>query len=95
MPFFNFFYDWRRGRDAKWVKNILFTSSTHLKLVYVYNISDRFGLSLAPGVYVMNSSRKQDLDYYKASPINPLYTRETNNKQITVGIGISIGLIMN
>lgn len=73
-------------------KNARFTPATHLKFGFVYNISEKTGLSLTPSVYVMNSDRAQDSEYYKVSPINALYTHEKNNKRTTIGVGVSLGL---
>jgi len=73
-------------------KNAQHPFSTHLKFGFVYNINEKFGLSLAPSIYVMNASRKSDMEYYKTSPIGAFYKNEKNNKQTTIGAGISLGL---
>ena len=73
-------------------KNIQSTFSTHLKFGFVYNISEQLGLSLAPSVYVMNSSRKSNKEHYKVSPVDAFYTHENNNYRMTMGFGVSLGL---
>ena len=73
-------------------KNVQSTFTTHLKLGFVYNISEKLGLSLAPSVYVMNSSRKSDKEHYKVSPLGAFYTHEKNTTRTTMGIGVSLGL---
>ena len=75
-------------------KNIQSTFSTHLKLGFVYSISEKFGLSLAPSVYVMNAEKRNspDSEFYKISPFGALYTNDKGNKQTTIGVGISLGL---
>jgi len=74
-------------------KNIQPTFSTRLKFGFVYNISENLGLSLAPSVFVMNSNRNSNTDFYQVSPINPFFThKNNNNRQTTLGVGISLGL---
>jgi len=73
-------------------KNIQNTFAAHLKFGFVYNISEKIGLSLAPNVYVMNSRRKHDTEHYKLSPVGSFYTNEKNNRRTTMGIGVSLGL---
>jgi len=73
-------------------KNVQSTFTTHLKFGFVYNINEKIGLSFAPSVYVMNSNRETGAEHYKVSPFDALYTHEKNNRQTTMGAGISIGL---
>ncbi len=75
-------------------KNIQYTSATHLKLGFVYNINRKLGLSLAPSVYVMNADKgsKPGSDYYKTSPIGALYTNKSDNSLLTIGVGVTLGL---
>jgi len=73
-------------------RNTRFTFSTHLKFGFVYSISKNLGLSLAPSVFVMNSNRSSNTDFYRVSPINPFLTHENNNnRQTTLGVGVSLG----
>ena len=73
-------------------KNLQSTFATHLKFGFVYNISEKFGLSFTPSVYVMNSNRKSDKEHYKVSPFEAFYTSEKGNKRTTMGVGVSLGL---
>jgi hypothetical protein len=78
-------------------KNIQSAFATRLKLGFVYRINEKFGLSLAPTVYVMNAEKRSDPDaeYYRISPFGALYTHKSGNRQTTIGAGISIGLSIN
>jgi hypothetical protein len=76
-------------------KNIQNTFATHLKLGFAYNINEKYGLSLAPSVYVMNAKKRNDSDFYNISPIGAFYTNENGNKRTTIGAGIGIGLRIN
>ena len=73
-------------------KSVQFTSATHLRFGFVCNISEKIGLSFTPSVYVMNMSLRQDMEYYKVSPIKAFYTNEKSNKLTTMGVGFSLGL---
>ena len=73
-------------------KNVQSTFATHLKFGFVYNISEKLGLSLVPSVYVMNSNQKSNAKYYNVSPIGALYTHENNNARTMIGVGASLGL---
>jgi hypothetical protein len=75
-------------------KKIQNTFATRLKLGFIFNINEKFGLSLAPSVYVLNAEKRSnpDSEFYKISPIGALYTNNKNNKQTTIGVGISLGL---
>lgn len=77
-------------------KNVQYTSATHLKLGFVYNFNDKLGLSLAPSVYVMNADKSSvpGSEYYKVSPFGALYTHEKDNSRITIGLGVSLGLVL-
>jgi len=76
-------------------KNVQSTFSTHLKFGFVYRITEKYALSLAPSVYVMNAKKDSnpDSEFYKVSPFDALYTNDRNNRQITIGVGISLGLV--
>ena len=73
-------------------KNVQSTFATHLKFGFVYSISEKFGFSLSPSIYVMNSDRKSGAEHYKTSPFDAFYTHEKSNRQTTMGAGISLGL---
>jgi len=75
-------------------KHIQNTSATQLKLGFVYCLNEKFGLSLAPGIYVLNAEKRSNYDskFYRISPLGALYTHKSGNLQTTVGVGISIGL---
>ncbi|MCL2028706.1 MAG: energy transducer TonB, partial [Bacteroidales bacterium] len=75
-------------------KNIQHTSDTRLKLGFEYRINNKFSLSLAPSVYMMNARKgsNPESEYYRISPIEALYTQERGNRQTVVGVGISVGL---
>lgn len=77
-------------------KDVQYTSATHLKLGFVYNLGEKLGLSLAPSVYVMNADKdsKPGSEYYKTSPIGAFYTHESDNSRLSIGWGISLGLIL-
>jgi ABC-type uncharacterized transport system auxiliary subunit len=72
-------------------KHIQSTTAIRLKFGFVYRISDKLGLSLAPGIYVMNAQRGNS-GYYRVSPVDALYTHESGNRRITAGVGVSAGL---
>jgi len=67
-------------------KNLQSTFSTHLKFGFVYNISEKFSLSLAPSAYVMNSNRKSDTKHYKVSPFDAFYTHEKGRQWVLVSV---------
>ena len=75
-------------------KNIQNTSTTRLKCGFVYRLNQKYGLSLAPSVYIMTAKKDSNpnSELYKVSPIGALYTNETDNRQTTIGVGISLGL---
>lgn len=74
-------------------KDIQLTSAGHLKLGLVYNVSPSIGISLAPSVYVRNSDKTNNSDYYKVSPISSFYTHGfSNNSKLEVGLGLSLGV---
>ena len=73
-------------------KNVQSTFATHLKFGFVYNVSEKFGLSLVPSVYVMNSNRKSGAEHYTVSPFDAFYTHEKNDNRTTIGVGVSLGL---
>ena len=77
-------------------KNIQNTGASRLKLGFVYNINEKFGLSLAPSVYVLNGekSNKLNSEFYKISPFGTFYTHKRDNSRTTIGVGISVGLSM-
>ena len=77
-------------------KNIQATYATRLKLGFVYRLNEKFGLSLAPSVYVLNADKdnNSDSEFYKISSFGSLYTHNSNNRQTTIGVGISVGLSM-
>ena len=72
-------------------KNIQNTFDTRLKLGFVYRINENLGLSFAPSIYVMNA-KKADSEYYRATPLGALHTKERDNRQTTIGFGINLGL---
>ena len=75
-------------------KNIQNISVSRLKLGFVYNISEKFGMSLAPSVYFcnMDKNKKSDSQFKKFSPFSALSTHKNGNEQTTIGLGISLGL---
>ena len=85
---YNYF---RFPRDFKGMQP---TFSTHLKFGFVYQVSENFGLSLAPSVFVLNSQMKESAlgRHYIVSSINPFYTYEKNNWQTAIGVGVSLGV---
>jgi hypothetical protein len=77
-------------------KNIQYTNTTRLKLGFVYRFNERFGLSLAPSVYVLNADKgnNSDSEFYKISSFGSFYTHKNKNSQTKIGAGISVGLSM-
>jgi len=77
-------------------KKIQDTYATCLKLGFVYRINEKFGLSLAPGINVLNADKHKnsDSDFYKTSFFGSLYTNNSDNRQTKIGVGISVGLSM-
>jgi hypothetical protein len=75
-------------------KDIQNTFATRLKFGLVYRLNEKYSLSLAPSVYVMTAQKDNNpnSEFYKISPLGALYTNESDNKQTTIGVGISIGL---
>jgi hypothetical protein len=81
------------------------TQATHLKFGFIYKLNDRFGISVAPSIYYVNTKFREDKDYYKISPIAPLYefkTKEYSGDDYHIpemlhsfGAGISVGLFFN
>lgn len=75
-------------------KNVRNTWSTHLKLGFIYKLNDRLGIVVAPSIYQFNTDMDENLDYYKISPIEPLYKHEKGSSLNSIGVGISVGLIL-
>jgi hypothetical protein len=73
-------------------KNVQSTFSTHLKFGFVYNVSEKIGLSLTPSVYVTKSNLESGSEHYKVSPFDAFYTHEKDNNRTTIGVGVSLGL---
>jgi len=72
--------------------SIYYPFATHGTRSVVYNISEKFGFSFTPSIYVMNSNRKSDKEHCKVSPFEAFYTREKGNNRTTMGVGVSLGL---
>ena len=77
-------------------KNINHTYLTRLKLGFVYNLNEKFGLSLAPSVYVMNTKKDKspESEYYKITPFGAFYTKDKNFKQLSSGVGVTLAINM-
>jgi len=75
-------------------KNVQHTFATHLKFGFVYNINEKFGLTLAPNIYVLNIEKGNNSEFYKTSSFGSFYTNNSNNRQVKIGAGISVGLSM-
>jgi hypothetical protein len=76
-------------------RNIQHTSTTRLRLGFVYNINEKLGLSFAPSVYMKNArknSNNPDAAFYNISPFSPFRTSERGNRLRTIGGGVSLGL---
>ncbi len=74
-------------------RNVQSTWATHLKLGFVYKLNEKIGIVVAPSIYQLSS----DIDNtspYKVSPISSFYSYEEDNSKTSVGIGISVGLIL-
>ena len=76
-------------------KNIQYTNTSRLKLGFVYHLNEKFGLSLAPSVDVLNADKDNtsNSEFYKISSFGSLYTHNSNNSRTTIGVGV--GLSMN
>ena len=68
-------------------KNYNHLWSTHLKLGFVYNISPRFGIAIAPSVYQLSVDKNVQVDR-KVSPVPSIFS----TKDQSSGVGLSIGL---
>ncbi len=75
-------------------KNAQPTWATHLKLGFVYNITDKLGISVAPSIYQLSSDLKDGSDVYKVSPISSFWSHTNDSYKNSVGVGISVGLIL-
>jgi len=65
------------------------TFSARLRLGFIYNISENFGLSLTPSLFVMNGR----LNNYRISPIPSFHNlHESENRLTALGIGIGLGI---
>jgi hypothetical protein len=76
-------------------RHIQHTSTARLRFGFVYNINEKFGLSLAPSIYVKNARKNRnnpDASFYKTSSFSSFYTRERNNRLTALGAGIRLGL---
>ena len=76
-------------------KNISQTMATHIKPGFVYKLGSRYGISIAPSLYILNSDRRSDADYYRVSPVGAVYEHEKDNRKISVGAGVGIGFSIN
>ena len=89
-------------------KNVINFNSTHLKLGFVFRMTDRLGVVVAPSIYWFNAEDKDESgDYYKVSPFKPFYTEKIKEQHFQVenekfrippyitgiGAGVSVGLI--
>jgi len=81
--------------------------STHLKFGFIYKLSNKFGISVAPSIFYFNTETGRT-NPYNISPISPFFKFETKEKIFYIneeyrinrmlhsfGAGISIGLLMN
>jgi hypothetical protein len=76
-------------------KNISQTMATHIKPGFVYKLNSRYGISIAPSLYLLNSDKRDDTDYYRVSSFGAVYEHEKGNSKISVCAGIGIGFSIN
>jgi hypothetical protein len=74
-------------------KNTPPTWSTHLKFGFVYKLNEKLGIVVAPGIYQLYREWKGG-QTCKISPVKELYSKEKDNKLHTIGMGISVGLVL-
>jgi len=69
-------------------KNIRNTHTTHLKFGFIYNLNNRFGISIAPSIYYFNTeigrNGTERQDPYRISPISPFFEFETDEKHFHI-----------
>jgi hypothetical protein len=71
-----------------------FSGSTHLKVGFTYNITKRFGISLAPSIYANVSDRDYPYDdVYKISPLKPFKTYTNEHIRVDIGAGLSFAIL--
>jgi len=75
-------------------KNVRDASANHLKLGFVYKLNERLGIVVAPSIYYFNDCLKDNEQAYKISPIKAFYSRKYDDYLHTIGMGISVGLIL-
>lgn len=75
-------------------KNVRNISDNHLKFGFICKLNHRLGIVIAPSVYHYGTDMDENRNYYKLSPISPFYQIERNNMQHSIGMGISVGLIL-
>ena len=69
--------------------------SSRLKFGFVYRLNEKFGLSFAPSLYLLNAAKNRErYEFYRISPIGALYKNEVSRKLTAIGVGLSIGLSM-
>jgi hypothetical protein len=73
-------------------RDVQSTFANHLKLGFVYQVSDGVGLSLAPSVFVSNIRRSSDASFRSISPIPTFFSHETSNSQTAMGVSMSLGV---
>ena len=89
-------------------KHVRSTWSNHLKLGFVFNLNDRLGLVVAPGIYYFYAEDDENGAYYRTSSIAPFYKKHKEERQHEIvgekfsipshfwgfGAGISVGLVL-
>ncbi len=75
-------------------KNVQSTWAAHLKLGFIYNISDKLGILVAPSIYQLSGDFETGSDAYKVSSVSPFWSHTGNSYKNSVGAGISVGLIL-
>ena len=73
-------------------RNVQNVSSYHLKLGFVYKLSDKLGISVAPSVYHFYNDLSKNKDYSRISSIPPIYKHENSRRVHSINAGISVGL---
>ena len=76
-------------------KNVRATWSTHLKFGFVYNMNDKLGIVVAPSIYHLSANINGG-KAYRVSPIKEFFSIKSNsgNDLNTIGVGISVGLVL-
>ena len=75
-------------------KNYRNTWANHVKFGFIYNLSPKLGIVVAPGIYHLMFEHKDGLEDVKVNSNSFHFSYNDNYQRNNIGIAVSVGLIM-